>query len=265
MTKDFYKFEKPLIEGIILDRQASFVMICLVNNKKERCHCPTMGRIGEFDNIGRPCLLSPAKTNKRTTKYTVEAISLNKQEDKNKKWIGINQTEVNRYIEFFLKENLMSKMIDTTEQKVLREQKLGKSRLDFLVGNTYLEVKTPLHFIDLPIPDYVELKKYSPLTSTDRMVKHIIELANSLKTHQRAIELTTFIYDAPPFRIKPEHRSKDFERVSKTFQWAVSKGLEMWQVVLEIDKNGVKLKEYYKFRDSWHIDENGNMCRNVDF
>ena len=249
-----YKFSQPLVEGIILERQASFVMFCSINGDKVRCHCPTMGRIGEFDNIGRPCLLSPSNGKNRTTKYTVEAISLNKPDDKNKKWIGINQTEVNRYIEFFLKENLMSKMIDTKNQKVLREQKLGQSRLDFLVGNTYLEVKTPLHFIDLPIPNYIKIKPHSPLTATDRMVKHIKELTNSLKTHQRAIELNVFIYDAPEFRIKPEHHSKDFDNVGKTVQFAVSKGLELWQAVLEIDKNGVKLKDYYKFRDNWMED-----------
>ena len=252
--KKFYQFEKPLVEGIILERRASFVMICSVDGETVRCHCPTMGRIGEFDNIGRPCLLSPAKEPNRATKYTVEAISLNRPGDKSKKWIGINQTRVNRYIEFFLRKNLMSKMIDTTKQKVLREQALEKSRLDFLVGNTYLEVKTPLHFIDLPIPKYVKLKPHAPLTATDRMVKHVTELANSLKTHQRAIELNVFIYDAPEFRIKPEHHSKDFDNVGRAVQFAVNKGLELWQAVLEIDKNGVKLKDYYKFRDNWMDD-----------
>lgn len=248
---DFFKFKKPLVEGIILERKSQFIYICEVDGEETRCHCPTTGRVGDFDNTGRPCLLSITDDENRKTKYTVEAISLNKVEDKNKKWIGINQNASNRYIEYFLKKNMMKDMIDTKNKEVLREQKLGISRIDFLVGDTYLEVKTPLHFIDLPIPEHVNLKQHSQLTSTDRMVKHIKDLAGSLKTHQRAIELNVFIYDAPHFRIKPEHRSKDFDKVGLTVQWALKKGLELWQVNLEITKDGVYLQKYFPFNKDW--------------
>ena len=85
--------------------------------------------------------------------------------------------------------------------KVRREQFLGISKLDFLVGNTYLEVKTPLQHLQIDIPDYVKTKKVTPFSSTGRMTKHIKELAGSLAKHQRAILLTCFIYDNPGFRI----------------------------------------------------------------
>ena len=89
------------------------------------------------------------------------------------------------------------------------------SRLDFLVGNTYLEVKTPLHFIDLEIPSYIKKKQHSPLTSTDRFVKHICELKDSLKTHQRAIELNVFIYDA------------NDDEILQNFKWEEGQGLNL--------------------------------------
>ena len=91
---EYFKFKQPLIEGKILSRTSQFIMMCEVENEEVRCHCPTTGRIGDFDNINRPCLLSVADDEDRKTKYTVEAISLNRIDDKNKKWIGINQTEI---------------------------------------------------------------------------------------------------------------------------------------------------------------------------
>ena len=248
---EYFKFQKSLIEGKIVERKSQFIMMCEINGEICRCHCPSTGRIGEFDNINRPCLLSVSNDKNRKTGYTVEAISLNRIEDNNKTWIGINQTAVNRYIEFFLKHNMLFNMIDTKDKTILREQKLGNSRIDFLIEDTFLEVKTPLHFIDLEIPSYIKIKPHSPLTSTDRMVKHISELKNSLKTHQRAIELNVFIYDAPHFRIKPEHHSKDFDKVSIAVQTALKKGLELWQINLKLTTNGVYLNKYFPFDKDW--------------
>ena len=114
--------------------------------------------------------------------------------------IGINQNAANRYVEHYLRNGGFSDMVGTN-QDVQREKFLGASKLDFLVGNTYLEVKTPLQHLQLDIPDYVKTKKQTPFSSTDRMVKHFQELAGSLAEHQRAILLTCFIYDNPGFQV----------------------------------------------------------------
>ena len=37
-----YKFDKELIEGVIVERQHSFIMIVDLNGKIERCYCPCM-------------------------------------------------------------------------------------------------------------------------------------------------------------------------------------------------------------------------------
>ena len=45
----------------------------------------------------------------------------------------------------------------------------------------------PLQQLQIDIPDYIKIKETTQLSSTDRFVRHITELANSLKTSERAI------------------------------------------------------------------------------
>ena len=46
-----------------------------------------------------------------------------------------------------------------TGNMIYREQILGISKLDFLVGNTYLEVKTLLQHLQIKYPDYIKTNK----------------------------------------------------------------------------------------------------------
>ena len=66
----------------------------------QRLTCPTTTRIGDIDIAGRPCLLSKSKDPDRKTRYTVEAISLNRPEDNEKARTGINENAANRYLNF---------------------------------------------------------------------------------------------------------------------------------------------------------------------
>lgn len=243
MNKHDFKFEEPLIEGTIVKRKSRFTMICEINGEIYTCHCPTTGRIGNIDVSSRPCLLSKSTDIKRKTPYTVEAISLNLQEESNKSWIGINQNAVNRYVEHYLVNGGFKNMIDT-EHKVLREQSLGISKLDFRVGNTYIEVKTPLQNLQIDYPDYIKIKKTTPFSSTDRFVKHITELGNSLKNNERAILLNCFIYDNPGFEVK--EKSTNYEEVKAAFDRSVELGIETWQANFRIQPEGVTLVKYFK-------------------
>lgn len=138
-------------------------MICNINGEIINCHCPTTGRIGNLDVKGLPCLLSKSHDIKRKTPYTVEAVSLNEAYDYNKSWIGINQNAANRYVEHYLVNGGFNDMI-APRNNVLREQFLGISKLDFLAGNTYVEVKTPLQYLQIDYPDYIKTKKLVILT-----------------------------------------------------------------------------------------------------
>lgn len=242
MAGSEYVFDVPLTEGIIQKRRSQFTMIVEVNGESMSCHCPTTGRVGSIELGGRPCLLSRSSDPARKTPYTVEAVSLNRPGDADKSWIGINQNAVNRYVEHYLANGGFAKMIAGAE--VRREQFLGTSKLDFLVGDTYLEVKTPLQYLQTDIPEYVKTKKTAPLSSTDRFVRHITELANSLQSHQRAILLTCFLYDNPGFRVI--EKSVNHEQVSAAVDKVKAAGVEIWQANFDITPNGVKLTGYFE-------------------
>ena len=241
-----YKFKESLIEGLIKARPNRFLMDVELEGKIIRCHCPTTGRIGNlvFENV--PCLLLRVENSKRKTPYSVEAISLDSAGKKIKSWIGINQTKMNRYVEFFLNQNQFSKMVSGDE--IQREKPLGNSRIDFLVKEqkanreTYLEVKMPL--ITLPIKQNNVLRTHSKFDSFDRLIKHFTDLANFLKKNNRAIVLLCYMYDAKAFQrpVRDDTNSK----ILKAAQNAQAKGLENWQANFRITPKYVELLNYFE-------------------
>lgn len=236
--KDAYIFEAALVEGLIRKRRNRFIMEVEVNGTVCACHCPTTGSIGNIVFRDIPCLLSKSNNETRKTLYTVEAISLDLPSLNNKTWIGINQNAANRYVEHFLKTGQLSAMVENGET-VKREQKLGISKLDFLVGNTYLEVKTPLQNLQVEMKDHIVTKKVSEFNSFERLVKHISELAGSLSQNERAILLTCFIYENPGF--KPENNSKHSSYIKNEVQLCIKQGIEVWQINFKITPTEVEL------------------------
>ena len=237
-----FVFKTPLVEGIIEKRKSQFTMQVNYEGQSYHCHCPTTGRVGILDLTGRPCLLSSSDDTSRKTSFTVEAISLNQPEDAQKNWIGINQNAVNRYVEHFLRNGGFSKMIETST--VYREQVLGNSKLDFLVGDTFIEVKMPLQCLQIEIPSHIKTKKVTPFSGTDRMTRHVTELGNSLSTNQRAIMLVCFIYDNPGFQVI--ERSTKYEEVKRIVDENIAKGVEIWQANFKIRPSVVRLEKYFR-------------------
>jgi sugar fermentation stimulation protein A len=239
----FYKFEKPLIEATIKSRPNRFIMIVDVKGKIEKCHCPCTGRIGNvvFENI--PCLLSESTNKERATKYTVEAISLDNPKLKtiDKKWIGINQTKSNNYIEYFFKQNAFDKIISKGE-KIKHEQRLGKSRIDFKIDNNYIEVKTPL--TQLPESKFIKTKEHGEFNSFDRIIKHFEDLTNDLQANQKAITIMCYQFDAPKFVVPKLEKAN--AKIIQAAKQAHIKGLETWQVNLIIDSKRITLGKYFK-------------------
>ena len=242
-----YEFDIPLIEVNVLKRNSQFTLDVEINGNIEKVHCPTTGRIGDIDLKNVAGLLSTSDNPKRKTKYTLEAISVSNHNRKNKKWVGINQIASNKYIEFFLKNHLMDNMLPEYDE-IKREVKLGKSKLDFLVGDTYLEVKTPLQTLQIEYDTDIKTKKVTSFSSTDRFLKHINELADSLESNEKAILLNTFQYDNPGYEIL--NPSTNYEEVSANVDKCIEKGLEIWQVNMNIDPEGVELIRY------WNTTEN---------
>jgi len=243
-----YEFENPLIEAILIKRNNQFTVDVEIDGEIEKAHCPTTGRIGNIDLKNIACLLSPSDNPKRKTKYTLEAISVSSLDCKNKRWVGINQIASNKYIEFLLKNNLMKDLIKNPNE-IAREVKLGNSKLDFLVDNTYIEVKTPLQTLQIEYDDNIKTKSVKAFSSTDRFVKHINELSDSLKDNERAILLNVFQYDNPGYEII--NRSTNYEIVKDNVEKCVKNGLEIWQVNLKIDENGIELVKYWNTTDNF--------------
>ena len=233
-----YLFDKPLTEAVIEKRNSQFTMNVNIDGQTVKCHCPATTRIADVDLSGIPCLVSHSDDPKRKLKYTVEAVSFDPPECENKNWVGINLILSNRLVEWALNTHQLDEMVSEYEN-VKREVFLGVSKLDFLVGNTYLEVKTPLTTIDVKYGSHIKTKKVTPFSSTDRMVKHVKELAGSLSDHERAILLTVQQYE--PTEKKPHLHSTHYEEVKQVMSEAVAKGVESWNVSFKFLPDGVTL------------------------
>lgn len=233
-----YSFARPLREGTIVSRPNRFIMLVKAGRKTIRCHCPTTGRLGDLKLSGLPCLYSTSENKSRKTAYTVEAISTTPEV---RSWVGINQTAANRYFEFFLKRGSLARL---ASGEVQREVRLGKSRIDFLVGDAYVEVKTPL--IMLPAGGGVERVKRSRFDSFDRLIRHMEELRESLAGGSKAKIVLCFLYDARPFRPPPPDSTNS--RILAEARAAEEAGVERWQVNLKVDRTGVSLIRYFRSR-----------------
>jgi sugar fermentation stimulation protein A len=231
-----YRFPSRLKVGTIVSRPNRFIMLVRAHGKILRCHCPTTGRLGDLNLSGLPCLYSTASSPTRKTNYTVEAISISQERNS---WVGINQTAANRYFEFFLKNGTLSRM---ARGEVKREVRLGKSRIDFQVGNTYIEVKTPL--ITLPAGEGVGRVRRSRFDSFDRLIRHMRELRKSLAAGRRAVMALCYLYDAKPF--KPPPRNRTNFRILAAARASERAGVERWQVNLKLDQEGVSLFRYFR-------------------
>ena len=214
-----YVFEKPLIRGTMLKRKSQFTALVDIAGEELIAHIPTTNRIGDVENKNLPCLLSYHDDPKRKLKYDIEAVLLSDDEN----WVGINQILSNRLVEYFFNEH------------------------EFKVGDTYLEVKTPLTTINVKYGKDIKTLPPKPFSSTDRMVKHLKELAGSLEDHEKAVFLQVFQYRIT--EKKERLRSTHYEEVSETFKAASEAGVEFWEVQMDFRPEGVTLYSVTRSKD----------------
>ena len=236
-----YKFETPLIEGTMIKRNSQFTATVKVNGEVLTAHVATTNRIGDvkIDNI--PCLLSYHSEKTRKYNYDVDAVLLSDDDN----WVGINQILSNKLVEFFLKNNQLDKMIKG--EQISREVKLGKSKIDFKVDDTYIEVKTPLPIINVKYGKNIKTRPCSPFSGTERFEKHIKELTEALKGDEKAIFL--FVNQYIPTEMKPHLKStnKKEKEIKKIIKEAVKYGIEFWTLDLKFSPNGV---EFYDLNET---------------
>lgn len=237
-----YVLENPLIRGTMLKRKSQFTALVDIGGEEVTVHIPTTNRIGDVENRNLPCLLSFHDDPKRKLKYDIEAVLLSDDDN----WIGINQILSNRLVEHFFREHELDDIVADFDN-IQREVKLGISKLDFKVGDTYLEVKTPLTTINVKYGAGIKTLPPKPFSSTDRMVKHVNELAGSLSEHERAVFLQVYQYRIT--ERKDRLRSTHYEEVSRTIREAAEKGVEFWEVQMDFKPEGVNLFSVAKSRD----------------
>lgn len=231
-----FRFPEQLKEGKIVSRPNRFIMLVRAGGKTLRCHCPTTGRLGDLKLEGLPCLYSTSVKPSRKTAHTVEAVSTSPLK---RTWVGINQTAVNRYFEFFLRHGALAKLASGPVQ---REVRLGESRIDFLVGDSYVELKTPL--IMLPATPGAARVRRSRFDSFERLIRHMGELEASLGGGKKAKIVLCYLYDAEPFRPPPPDGTNS--RILYAARSAEEAGVERWQVNMRITREGVSLIRYFR-------------------
>lgn len=225
------RFERPLMEGTIVKRRNRFIMDVLLDDEIVACHCTVTGRIGDLVFDGVPCLVSEAPISTRRTRFTVEAISV----DTDNQWIGIHQGQVNDHVAHLLSSTQLD--VFPSAQHVEREVLIDSSRLDFNVDGVYMEVKTPLaELFVTPLPHVLRDAVKAPV-ETKRFLRHLEALISTLPETGRAVLLYVFLYDAPVFTGHPNRRHDTLIR--QRLRDATVDGLEVWQLNCRFTAEGI--------------------------
>lgn len=232
-------FDKPLLHATIKSRINRFIFIVDYNGLEVEAHCPSGGTIAGIPRklmTQLPCLLSDhGDITTRRTRYTVEAISL----DNGHTYMGINQTASNHYVHQFLQDEDVQSVLNINGP-VTREKKLGNSRIDFKVNDTYIEVKTMVaeYYGKASKQLRALMKPQEP--SIERMQKHIRELTHEVNSHKsKAIMLTVFQYDAPKF--EPPVNNPKYAEFVEDLKIAKASGVRQFRMNLRITDKHVEL------------------------
>ena len=179
-------FDKPLTKAIIKERINRFIFIVDYNGLEVEAHCPSGGTIAGIPRklmTQLPCLISDHgdKPNRRT-RYTVEAISL----DDGRTYMGINQTASNHYVHQLLQDENVQSVLNINGP-VVREKRLGDSRIDFKADDCYIEVKTMVAEYYGKIDDRLRSLMKPQEPSVERMQKHVRELTREVNADRKSV------------------------------------------------------------------------------
>ncbi|MBQ8893006.1 MAG: DNA/RNA nuclease SfsA [Clostridia bacterium] len=219
-----------VIEGRFISRPNRFIAQIEIGGTEETVHVKNTGRCKELLIPGATVYLAVSDNPARKTKY--DLIGVEKQR-KNKATLPVNidSQAANDIAEEWLRKH--------TDALIRREIRYGSSRFDFFIENgknkAFLEVKG------------VTLEKNGvalfPDAPTERGVKHIRELAESLKEGYQAYILFVI-------QMKEVHLLKPNDETHKAFgdalRQAAEDGVQIYAVDCRITKDSATADQFVK-------------------
>lgn len=171
-------FNEELIEGIIISEKSKFIMTVKINAFFFDIYYPDNSKFPIKNWYNIPCLIREIYNNKGNKYKEIFAISIDKPNIKNKKWIGINGNFSNKLFEFFL-ENHIFDDIFSQNFPIKKNFKVNNRFIDFKINSDILvEIKTPFYYFvnNRKIFDMIKRKEY--INCPDNLNNQIKEMIN---------------------------------------------------------------------------------------
>ncbi len=229
------KFEKPLLEGVLINRYKRFFAdVKLSDGSIVTAHCANSGSMLSVKEPGCRVWLTPVDDPKRKLKFTWELIEVFGG------MVGINTGHPNKLVADAISAGLIPEL--TGYESVKREQKYGKnSRIDILLESTgkppcYVEVKN----VTMKRKAGLEHPAEFPDSVTERGTKHLNELADVVAAGGRAMMFYLVQRtDSTHFKIATDidpNYGKAFEKAIKSGVEAICYGCEVTPNAITIAK-----------------------------
>ncbi|MDD3800974.1 MAG: DNA/RNA nuclease SfsA [Desulfuromonas thiophila] len=214
----------PLYPARLLRRYQRFLAdLQLADGRQLTAHVPNTGSMRQCAEPGSAVAYSLVDNPRRKYAATLELVQVAGA------WVDINTQRSNRVVEEALRAGWLA---DLAGFRVLPEQRLGASRLDFLLqgtgGPVWLEVKN-VTLMSTPVcagfPDAV----------SERGRRHLLELMAARQQGQRAVLL--FLVQRPEARLFAPAADID-PAYARQFEAALQAGVEVqvWQTAVTGDK-----------------------------
>jgi sugar fermentation stimulation protein A len=227
------KFEKPLIEGILINRYKRFFAdVKLKDGSIVTAHCANSGSMLSVKEPGCRVWLTPVDDPKRKLKYTWELIEIFGG------MVGINTGHPNKLVADAIAAGLIPELAGYASVK--REQKYGKnSRIDILLETPgkppcYVEVKN----VTMKRTAGPEFPAEFPDSVTERGTKHLNELTDVVSAGGRAVMFYLVQRtDSTHFKI-----ATDIDpNYGKAFEKAIKSGVEAICYGCDVTPDGITL------------------------
>lgn len=194
--------------GTVVDRPNRFIVNALLNGMDIECHLHDPGRLKELIYPGNSILIR--KTKGKRTEYSITAAL------RDGEWILTDSRFHNSIASLFL------------DRSARKEVKVGKSRIDFLSGECYVEVKGCSLSINriAQFPDAPSL----------RAVKHTRELADIVRNGGSAM-IMVLVFSPDALKFQPKY---DTDPVfSDAFYDAIESGVKAKILKFRTDRTAI--------------------------